>query len=255
MPNWTTNAMVCTKEDAAKILVPNPETYSSESCAYIIDFNEFIEMPDSLQQISGTITRDAIDYVQGNLDDSRVEQTYLNRNIDESKILGEDDNGRFFEDDGLMTMPKFHLDGKDYVIETLEQFKKLGEIYLDNIDKYGADTWYDWSIANWGVKWNACDVFTYYIGKYALIIFSTPWGTVSENLLHEMTKYFDSDFIFEYVYEDEQNTVYTAGNWDGVDVNDSCLFEAVSETFDDDEWMYAEVKDFDEFYLDSIFYR
>lgn len=35
--------------------------------------------------------------------------------------------------------------------ETLQ----LGALYLENRKKYGYPTWYEWSIATWGTKWNA----------------------------------------------------------------------------------------------------
>ena len=31
----------------------------------------------------------------------------------------------------------------------------LGKRAFENIQNYGAPTWYEWSIDNWGTKWNA----------------------------------------------------------------------------------------------------
>ena len=41
-----------------------------------------------------------------------------------------------------------------------------------NIMRYGYKDWYDWSIENWGTKWNACDCFDN--GDY--IEFETAWS-------------------------------------------------------------------------------
>lgn len=34
----------------------------------------------------------------------------------------------------------------------------LGRQLIENVDKYGYPTWYEWSIANWGTKWDTYDV-------------------------------------------------------------------------------------------------
>lgn len=44
-----------------------------------------------------------------------------------------------------------------------------------NIARFGARDWYDWAIANWGTKWNACDAML--LGANENIIeFSTAWS-------------------------------------------------------------------------------
>ena len=47
------------------------------------------------------------------------------------------------------------------VEELQEKYRKevlqLGASYLSNLEKYGYPTWYEWSIATWGTKWNAYD--------------------------------------------------------------------------------------------------
>lgn len=53
-------------------------------------------------------------------------------------------------------------------------------------DQFGFVSWYQWSIANWGTKWNACDTFvedirTYSDGGAMLTIdFSTAWSHPQE---------------------------------------------------------------------------
>lgn len=44
--------------------------------------------------------------------------------------------------------------------------------------KYGADNWYDWSITNWGTKWNSYDseIVDHEIGERIEYTFDTAWG-------------------------------------------------------------------------------
>lgn len=40
---------------------------------------------------------------------------------------------------------------------THDDLYEIGKKYVEAHDKYGYYDWYDWSCANWGTKWNACD--------------------------------------------------------------------------------------------------
>lgn len=62
---------------------------------------------------------------------------------------------------------------------------------------YGENNWYDWSIKNWGVKWNACDT---YLNKNE-IWFNTPWDGVPK-LIYELAKQFPES-KFKYIFADE----------------------------------------------------
>ena len=51
------------------------------------------------------------------------------------------------------------------------------------IEKYGADNWYDWSISNWGVKWNidiSEEQDVQDEGDYIQYTFDTAWGPPHE---------------------------------------------------------------------------
>lgn len=62
----------------------------------------------------------------------------------------------------------------DYEGLGIETFEDLGNAYLNNIITYGYDTWYDWSCANWGTKWNAYDTFIN--NEESEIYFNTAWS-------------------------------------------------------------------------------
>ena len=46
--------------------------------------------------------------------------------------------------------------------------------------KYGADNWYDWSINNWGTKWNACNTEVELNENVLNYTFETAWDAPRE---------------------------------------------------------------------------
>lgn len=68
------------------------------------------------------------------------------------------DNGEAIDFNKILPMP-------DYIFR--------GDLGTKEMEKYGENNWYDWSIENWGTKWNAYDA------KYIddkTIIFVTAWN-------------------------------------------------------------------------------
>ena len=79
----------------------------------------------------------------------------------------------------------------------------LGKQYLLNIANHGAKCWYEWSLKNWGTKWNAYDL-CYSVspdGKEVIFNFNTAWAGVPE-LMSKLVEKFP-DLYFEYEYADE----------------------------------------------------
>ena len=62
--------------------------------------------------------------------------------------------------------------------EDFQESIELGKTYLDNFIKYGYCHWYNWSVENWGTKWNVEDevsVIDLDNGNYE-IRFDTAWS-------------------------------------------------------------------------------
>ena len=64
---------------------------------------------------------------------------------------------------------------------------------------FGRNTWYDWSVANWGTKWNARD--TSISGN--LVEFDTAWAGVSKVILEWSRKFPAVDMGYDVSYEAE----------------------------------------------------
>ena len=61
-----------------------------------------------------------------------------------------------------------------------------GDIGSEEEERYGRDNWYDWSISNWGTKWNAYDM--YVINDYSMG-FNTAWSP-PEPVIRALSKMF-----------------------------------------------------------------
>lgn len=88
-----------------------------------------------------------------------------------------------------------------------------GKLYIDNFQKYGHTTWYEWRIANWDTKWNACDSK---LQNDNTITFETAWSA-PEKVIRKLAKMYP-DLMIEHWWADEDignntgHTVYKNGS-------------------------------------------
>lgn len=75
-----------------------------------------------------------------------------------------------------------HKMSKERLSEALDTFIRG---YF-NVQRYGWKDWYDWSIDNWGTKWNACH--EYIDDDNQVIEFETAWS-MPEGIIKEICKY------------------------------------------------------------------
>jgi len=68
----------------------------------------------------------------------------------------------------------------DFDFEKIEPMPKdifRGNLGINEKEKYGKKNWYDWSLANWGTKWNSCDTsFERVSDTTAFYMFITAWS-------------------------------------------------------------------------------
>lgn len=76
---------------------------------------------------------------------------------------------------------------------------QLGVLYLENQRKYGYTTWYEWSIANWGTKWNALNQN---FEEPNVLWFDTAWAGVPLLIQTLSEKFPDIEFLYAYADED-----------------------------------------------------
>lgn len=86
--------------------------------------------------------------------------------------------------------------------ERREEIIKLGRQGVENIKRYGCKSWYDWSIKNWGTKWDAIDADLYIEKPRELRYeFNTAWST-PEGIYLALGREFP-DLVIEVYYADE----------------------------------------------------
>lgn len=84
--------------------------------------------------------------------------------------------------------------------------KELFEKACQNYEKYGYYSWYNWSVKNWGTKWNA-----YYTpddrDKDNIIYFQTAWSGVPHLICKFSEKFPETTFQYAYADEDTGSNV------------------------------------------------
>lgn len=139
------------------------------------DFEKIIPMPESLKMDSGSIEEIAIESVMRRMSEHR----YFGKTY---KTMADDEYARRRE---------FH-DGDD------ASLMELGLRYITNKVLYGATTWYDWCIENWGTKWNSYENEQ---DGDDTIKFETAWNAPEAVLLRLSEMY--PDAIIEHWWSDE----------------------------------------------------
>lgn len=250
MPNYTKNIVTLTGPQDQLNNLKNKLVKTDDMD--IFDFNLLIPMPESLMvECSSTIN----EYIN-------LYWTSINRDKDKNaniiseyetavlsymgktrtlwsdkvalEIIPDSEYKEMIESKIKSHSRKSNVDENTPVFKSEQDVLEYGKKYLDNLKLYRYLTWYDWSIENWGTKWNSCEgsvsffddrlVFTFltawsipdkvYIALYKLIEESCPNVSMSIEFADEdfggamgMVKGYDSqreDLSIEYFDEDEE---------------------------------------------------
>ena len=115
-----------------------------------------------------------------------------------------------------------------------------GNLGKEEKEKYGDNNWYDWSIKNWGTKWNACDTQEPIIeaahSREAVLSFSfnTAWACPEQIYRKLAEMYKKNPMVVKYADEDIGNN---CGTIDIVDGEITIDYEE-TEDFALDVWGY-----------------
>lgn len=117
-----------------------------------------------------------------------------------------------------------------------------GNLGEEERKKYGEDNWYDWSINNWGTKWNACDTHVDGITQFSdstaemQFFFNTAWSC-PEEIYTELGKLYPHlKFDIEFADEDIGRNCGIVT----IDKGETSFNYLEDEEFASDVWNYSE---------------
>ena len=245
MPNWVINYLTVRTEDKDLIIGADRD----------VDFETLMPMPEMLHNtISGGHIEEcmAYQYLNTHTKEKFVNSSYFRNNYAGlTKTMGKREmKAKLLEsigDDPRMYDSEF-FDGKEHK-HTPEE---VGQYYLDLDKVYGCHNWYDWSIRNWGCKWNACnsDIVSE-DDKTICFQFDTPWGC-PDGWLEELAE----RIPFHLSWEEEQGyrgIITSHGN--GIEINEELPMLEWEET-EDGDYVKAEDEygdDWTSLYIEDVF--
>lgn len=195
MPNWVNNTIITDDQDDMQAILKLMQTEKSP-----FDFNALIPMPESLNITSGSSNDEDMYY-------------YLSKRLTVPLKEVEDNPDAKLIHNMFSQHTEWLKRVKERIEEALstgqEPSYDMGKQLIDNYKAYGATTWYEWSIQNWGSKWNACRVGV----DETSLVFDTPWDVPFPIMEALCTALPDVPFTFEAWYEDD--TGFTAINKNG----------------------------------------
>lgn len=165
MPNWVRNRITIEGENISDIVM-SLMMFDDDGDELELDFNKIIHRPEELDIEKSSKQQEGIDYLSGKLP--------------------------------LASLKRRHKEDYNEVI-------KLGQMALNNLAKYGSTDWYEWSLKNWGCKWNASN--TYLSSDRKVIEFETPWSPRFPVIVALSKKFPELKITYEYA--DEQPGYYT----------------------------------------------
>lgn len=191
MPNHIQNKLViCGEAEDITRLINTIQTTSANGDVCYIDFNKIIPMPEELEfLVEGSDKTWGLAYYAIKNNKPEIIQKFCHYLTDAAIRLAE--------------KPE----------DELERLYACGERAYNAYEKYGATSWYDWRVINWGTKWNAYETTTADVNdeNTHIIYFQTAWNGAIP-VIEKLVSMFP-DLDFDYKYADEDFSYNTGIGW------------------------------------------
>lgn len=195
MPNWVRNKLKIIGNNYKEI-INNITTYKNGSIGLQLDFEKIIPMPECIKNTeASSMSHKCMELFINSIKRTPDFQKYiavLVANKSKYVSLSKKQQEEIFN----------HLLDCYERFKTREDVLAYGKQCFDNLINYGVVDWYEWSIKNWGTKWNASETEI----NDNEIIFETPWDPVPD-IIKKLSKDYPN-VRFECSYADEQVCVY-----------------------------------------------
>tara|TARA_R110002096_G_scaffold410610_1_gene610370 strand:- start:10 stop:750 length:741 start_codon:yes stop_codon:yes gene_type:complete len=167
----------------------------------------------------------------------------LQKFVEKSMSTYDDGTERFIFN-GTYPMPKTLRITAGSHLSFIEKIKR----YI-NIKLYGHDNWYNWSIANWGTKWDASEPSIQHNDiDYFSVSFETAWAPPVDWIDHIMQDF--PDLCFELEYQEEgmgfggllqaqYETTWEDAHWEIDQASECCKGEVYNS--DDEEFSLSKI--------------
>ena len=209
MPNWVRNHLTIHGKNSVKVMKSLLVKNGSKESDYDFDFNKIIPMPPELMIESSSKTDRAIELyltsVNPMVNYYGAEKMEANKFVILCNGLDRDCYSKKYNCKLSLSDIKKYTESFGRFNMSESAVLNLGKQVTDNFLKFGAKDWYDWSVKNWGTKWNAHNTKVPDMNKPE-IYFYTAWSPVKDLMLRLSKQH--PDCKFEYEFAEEQPGVY-----------------------------------------------
>lgn len=220
MPNWVRNKITIRGKNPHVII--DEITSTNEYEGKHLDFNKIIPMPETIRDvIAGDITEHCISLFLESIKKTPDFKKYITITILNKKNyvgLTEEEYKKLMKE----CLEYTYWEDSTRKFKTENDVLKYGKQVLDNLIEYGCQDWYDWSVKNWGTKWNSCNNSM----NNDSICFETAWSPVPDLILQLSKMYPENTFEYEFA---EEQIGYYAGKY--TFENGQVLYETIFEEY------------------------
>ena len=203
MPNHVQNNIkfLCEEERLREILeaiMYDPNGDGEDRGLGTIDFERIAAMPPELDIESGSRTTQGIELYLTSLNPRAQYFGSEKITADEfDNLVSEMSKDKFYSYNSKLTASE--IDNMFYTERARNDLLELGRTAVNNFIKYGATTWYEWRIHNWGTKWNS---YSNTYGDGDTLCCQTAWSAPKEVIRRLSEMYPDVPMELQYADED-----------------------------------------------------